>query len=175
MSAAGVVCVNPINRGPPRDWAATSSGPVMIPEGKYLPPQTPVSRPTPTHSPAGRHDSCRVVCAQCVPVHTAQLRARVLCCSPPTNDHHRQQQQQHPSLLLPSFPSAAAAQQSLINNVSFILKSGLTLAAFCLLPGARVRMFRLENKAHTLSLSPSLKNSPPERRTNLPPVSHRSN
>lgn len=35
---------------------------------------------------------------------------------------------------------------SLINNASFILKSGLTLAAFCLLPGARVRMYRLENK-----------------------------
>lgn len=41
----------------------------------------------------------------------------------------------------------AAARQSLINNASFILKSGLTLAAFCLLPGARVRMYRLENKA----------------------------
>lgn len=41
----------------------------------------------------------------------------------------------------------AAAHQSLINNASFILKSGLTLAAFCLLPGARVRMYRLENKA----------------------------
>lgn len=36
---------------------------------------------------------------------------------------------------------------SLINNASFILKSGLTLAAFCLLPGAIVRMYRLENKA----------------------------
>lgn len=36
---------------------------------------------------------------------------------------------------------------SLINNASFILKSGLTLAAFCLLPGARVRMYRLKNKA----------------------------
>ena len=35
---------------------------------------------------------------------------------------------------------------SLINNASFILKSGLTLAAFCLLPGARVRMYRLKNK-----------------------------
>lgn len=43
--------------------------------------------------------------------------------------------------------STAAARQSLINNASFILKSGLTLAAFCLLPGARVRMYRLENKA----------------------------
>lgn len=42
--------------------------------------------------------------------------------------------------------STAAARQSLINNVSFILKSGLTLAAFCLLSGARVRMYRLENK-----------------------------
>ena len=51
----------------------------------------------------------------------------------------------HP--LHPNIFSTAAARQSLINNASFILKSGLTLAAFCLFPGARVRMYRLENKA----------------------------
>lgn len=50
----------------------------------------------------------------------------------------------------------AAARQSLINNASFILKSGLTLAAFCLLPGARVRMYRLENKALKKKENPSL-------------------
>lgn len=50
----------------------------------------------------------------------------------------------------------AAARQSLINNASFILKSGLTLAAFCLLPGARVRMYRLENKALKKKKNPSL-------------------
>lgn len=94
---------------------------------------------------------CVLHCVQCVSVYTS-LSAYVCLCvclsvlqlNPP----------QH-SL------SIAAARQSLINNVSFILKSGLTLAAFCLFPGARVRMYRLENKA--------LKNPPLEGK-DFPPL-----
>lgn len=51
----------------------------------------------------------------------------------------------------PSLPSHSLQLRlgggSLINNASFILKSDLTLAAFCLLAEARVRMYRVENKA----------------------------
>lgn len=50
----------------------------------------------------------------------------------------------------PNIPSLQLQLTSLINNASFILESGLTLAAFCLLPGARVRMYRLKNKAISL-------------------------
>lgn len=102
----------------------------MIPVGKYL----PVLTLTRCHN-----DSlCVALCTMRFCVHITQCLclpvcvcvAAQSCCPPP----------QH-SL------STAAARQSLINNASFILKSGLTLAAFCLLPGARVRMYRLENKA----------------------------
>lgn len=78
---------------------------------------------------------CVLHCVQCVSVYTS-LSAYV-CVSVCVLQ-----------LNLPQHSlSTAAARQSLINNASFILKSGLTLAAFCLLPGARVRMYRLENKA----------------------------
>lgn len=104
----------------------------MIPVGKYLPALTL----TKCHN-----DSlCVVLCAVpffvCVYIHVTQrlcppvFRVCVAAQSPSN---------------IPSL--TAAAHQSLINNASFILKSGLTLAAFCLLPGARVRMYRLENKA----------------------------
>lgn len=67
------------------------------------------------------HERERVCVCQCV---------CVLCSEPPS---------------LPSHPRLGGG--SLINNASFILKSDLTLAAFCLLAEARVRMYRVENKA----------------------------
>lgn len=104
----------------------------MIPVGKYLPALTL----TKCHNDSLCVALCAVPFFVCVYIYVTQrlcppvFRVCVAAQSPSN---------------IPSL--TAAARQSLINNASFILKSGLTLAAFCLLPGARVRMYRLENKA----------------------------
>lgn len=104
----------------------------MIPVGKYLPALTL----TKCHNDSLCVALCAVPFFVCVYIYVTQrlcppvFRVCVAAQSPSN---------------IPSL--TAAARQSLINNASFILKSGLTLAAFCLFPGARVRMYRLENKA----------------------------
>lgn len=132
-------CVNGTNWVPFEATPPNSS--VMVPVGKYLPPLTL----TRCHN-----DSLRVaLCTMCFCVHiTLHLCLWACICvaaqSPPT------------------FPLHSCSSAELINNASFILKSGLTLAAFCLLPGARVRMYRLENKAlKKKEKSLEIKESPP--------------
>lgn len=119
---SAIICVNAMNWVSQRGRAA--SGTVMIPLGKYL----PVPTLTRCHN-----DS---LCVRSV--FSVQIPRRVCVAA------------EIPPLYFPAPPQhslfTAAARQSLINNVSFLLKSGLTLAAFCLLPGARVRMYRLEKQ-----------------------------
>lgn len=120
----------------------------MIPVGKYLPALTL----TKCHNDSLCVALCAVPFFVCVYIYVTQrlcppvFRVCVAAQSPSN---------------IPSL--TAAARQSLINNASFILKSGLTLAAFCLLPGARVRMYRLENKAlkKKKKIHPWTKKNPP--------------
>lgn len=107
----------------------TASSSVMIPVGKYLPPLT-LAR--------CHNDSLCVALCSCVRLCVcvaAQSPTSPPLPSPP-----------------PNIPSLQLQLTSLINNASFILEPGLTLAAFCLLPGARVRMYRLKKQGY-LSLS----------------------